>query len=567
MILFNPKKHNIKYGDEKTRAMMQKVIDHFEEKGLKSIKKDWHDKVWNYEFVNFMKENQVMATLMTPTGYGAEDSRWDTHRNVMFAEITGFYGITYWYTYQVSMLGLCPIWMGSNEEVKHRTARLLQAGEVFAFGLSEKEHGADIYSSDMMLYPQEDGTYKANGDKYYIGNGNEAAIASTFAKIEGSGEYVFFAVNSKHEKYECVKNTVNQQNYVAEYRLHDYPITRADIMEEGPKAWDDMLNTINVCKFNLGWGAIGIATHAFYEAISHAAGRNLYGKYVTDFPHVQKILVESYARIVAMKVFAERSIDYMRAANENDRRYLLFNPMVKMKVTREGESVVQSLWDVIAAKGFEADPFFEIAVNEIPMLPKLEGTVHVNIALIVKFMNNFLFNPGEFVEIGKMHDTENDDFLFNQGPTRGLGKIQFHDYNKAYDSMDTPNISIFKEQILGFKKFLTKATPDKNQTKDIDYLLTLGDLFCLIPYGQLIIENKDHMDLSDDLLETIFNSIICDFSKYATELMMKPSNSDTQRELAQAILRSPNPDTQLFERVWGEVYEYKDAYKMRDQDF
>jgi len=567
MILFNPKKHNIKYGDEKTRAMMQKVIDHFEEKGLKSIKKDWHDKVWNYEFVNFMKENQVMATLMTPTGYGAEDSRWDTHRNVMFAEITGFYGITYWYTYQVSMLGLCPIWMGSNEEVKHRTARLLQAGEVFAFGLSEKEHGADIYSSDMMLYPQEDGTYKANGDKYYIGNGNEAAIASTFAKIEGSGEYVFFAVNSKHEKYECVKNTVNQQNYVAEYRLHDYPITRADIMEEGPKAWDDMLNTINVCKFNLGWGAIGIATHAFYEAISHAAGRNLYGKYVTDFPHVQKILVESYARIVAMKVFAERSIDYMRAANENDRRYLLFNPMVKMKVTREGESVVQSLWDVIAAKGFEADPFFEIAVNEIPMLPKLEGTVHVNIALIVKFMNNFLFNPGEFVEIGKMHDTENDDFLFNQGPTRGLGKIQFHDYNKAYDSIDTPNISIFKEQILGFKKFLIKATPDKNQTKDIDYLLTLGDLFCLIPYGQLIIENKYHMDLSDDLLETIFNSIICDFSKYATELMMKPSNSDTQRELAQAILRSPNPDTQLFERVWGEVYEYKDAYKMRDQDF
>ncbi len=75
------------------------------------------------------------------------------------------------------------------------------------------------------------------------------------------------------------------------------------------------------------------------------------------------------------------------------------------------------------------------------------------------------------------------------------------------------------------------------------------------------------MGISHDLLETIFNFIICDFSKYATELMMKQSNSDSQRELAQAILRSPNPDTQLFERVWEEVYEYKDAYKMRDQDF
>ncbi len=155
---------------------------------------------------------------------------------------------------------------------------------MFAFGLSEKEHGADIYSSDMMLYPQADGTYKANGDKYYIGNGNEAALVSTFAKMADTGEYVFFVVDSKHKNYECIRNVVNEQNYVAEYALHDYPITDADITEKGQKAWDDMLNTINVCKFNLGFGAIGLCTHALYESIDHAANRNVYGKFVTDFP-------------------------------------------------------------------------------------------------------------------------------------------------------------------------------------------------------------------------------------------------------------------------------------------
>ncbi|MGM0418448.1 MAG: acyl-CoA dehydrogenase [Thermodesulfobacteriota bacterium] len=566
MILFNPKEHNIKYGDQKTRDMMQKVIDYFEEKGLKSIKKDWHEKEWNHDFVKFMKENQVMATLMTPSGYGAEDSRWDTHRNAMFAEVSAFYGITYWYTFQVSMLGLAPVWMGSNEEIKNKTAKLLQDGEVFAFGLSEKEHGADIYSSDMMLYPQEDGTYKANGDKYYIGNGNEAAIVSTFAKMADSGEYVFFGVDSKHEKYECVKNTVNHQNYVAEYVLHDYPITESDIMEKGQEAWDNMLNTINVCKFNLGWGSLGLATHAFYESIEHAANRNLYGNYVTDFPHIKRIFVDSYSRLIAMKVFSERAIDYMRAGSEKDRRYLLFNPMVKMKVTREGEKVVQDLWDVIAAKGFEAEPFFEVAAAETPMLPKLEGTVHVNMALIVKFMNNYLFNPGEFPEVGKMHDTVNDDFLFNQGPTKGLGKIQFHDYTKAYDFVDTPNLAVFKEQINAFKNFLMKATPDKKQAKDIDYLLNLGDLFCLIPYGQLIIENKDHMGVTDDMLDQIFDFMIRDFSSYATELMMKPSNTDDQREYAKALLKSPVPDEERFNKVWDEVYSLRDAYKMKDQE-
>ena len=151
-----------------------------------------------------------------------------------------------------------------------------------------------------------------------------------------TGDYVFFVVNSKHPKYECIRNVVNEQNYVAEYALHDYPITEADILEKGPKAWDDMLNTINICKFNLGWGAIGLCTHALYESIDHAANRNVYGKFVTDFPHVKRLFTDAYCRLVAMKLFAERASDYMRSASTEDRRYLLYNPMVKMKVTREG---------------------------------------------------------------------------------------------------------------------------------------------------------------------------------------------------------------------------------------
>ena len=566
-MLFNPKKHNFEYKDPKTRELMQKVIDFMEEKGLKSIKKDWHEKLWNHEFVEFMKENQVLATLMTPSGYGAEDSRWDTSRNIAFAEITAFYGITYWYTFQVSMLGLAPVWLGSNEEIKLKTAKLLQDGEVFAFGLSEKEHGADIYSSDMMLEPQSDGGYKANGDKYYIGNGNEAALVSTFGKMSDSGDYVFFGVDSKHPNYNCIKNTVNEQNYVSEYEVTDYPIAEADIMEKGSKAWDNMLNTINVCKFNLGFGAIGLCEHAFYEAIDHAANRNVYGSFVTDFPHVKRLFTDAYARLCAMKLFAERATDYMRSASTEDRRYLLFNPMVKMKVTSQGEDVINHLWDIIAAKGFEKEPFFEIAAHEIRMLPKLEGTVHVNMALIIKFMKNYFFNPAEFPDVPRRDDIANDDFLFNQGPTKGLSKIQFHDYNIAYASVDLPNVNVFKEQIASFKNFLIKASPDENQSKDIDYLLALGDCFTLVVYGQLILENKAIKNIDDDLIEEIFDVMIRDFSKYAVTILTKPSNSDTQRELSKELIKAPVPNAARFEKIYEEqIYALKGDYSMRDQE-
>lgn len=564
-MLFNPKEHNFKYRDETTQQLMQKVINFFEDKGLHSLKKDWHDKVWNHEFAEFMKENNVLATLMTPSGYGDSDARWDTYRNTKFAEIVAYYGITYWYTFQVSMLGLGPIWLGCNEPLKHKTAELLKEGKVFGFGLSEREHGADIYSSEMKLDPLSDGNYHGNGSKYYIGNGNEAALISTFAKRSDNDDYVFFTVDSRHPNYECVKNTVNEQIHVSEYNLHNYPITDADITEQGPKAWDDMLNTINVCKFNLGFGSIGLCEHAFYEAINHAANRYVYSKYVTDFPHVKRLFVDGYARLCAMKLFAERATDYMRAASEDDRRYLLFNPMVKMKVTSQGEDVINHLWDVIAAKGFEKEPFFEVAAHEIRMLPKLEGTVHVNMALIIKFMQNYLFNPKTLPDIGRRDEPVNDDFLFNQGPTKGLGRIQFHDYQQTYNKFDLPNVNIFQGQIEAFKNFLTKATPTAEQSKDIDYLLAVGECFTLIVYGHLILENAEIEQVDNALIEEIFDVLVRDMSHYAVNIMTKPSNSDEQSEKAKAIIQRPIANQQRFEKLWQEhVYSLKDAYKLKD---
>ncbi len=560
-MLFNPQKHNLEYSDPETRELMQKVIDFMENKGLKSIKKDWHEATWNHEFVAFMKEHQVLATLMTPKGYGPDNSRWDSSRIVAFAEITAFYGITYWYTFQVSMLGIVPVWLGSNDALKQKAVKLLQEGSVFAFGLSEKEHGADIYSSEMKLHAKAEGDYLANGSKYYIGNGNEARLVSTFGKMADSDDYVFFGVDAKHEKYECVKNTVHHANYVAEYKVEDYPVTDAEIMERGPKAWDNMLNTINVCKFNLGFGAIGLCEHAFFEAIDHAANREVYGNRVTDFPHVGRLFTDAYVKLCAMKLFAGRATDYMRSASAEDRRYLLFNPIVKMKVTSQGEEVINHLWDVIAAKGFESEPFFEIAASDIRMLPKLEGTVHVNMALVLKFMKNYFFAPTDMPEISRRSDACNDDFLFNQGPTKGLGSILFHDYKAVYQGCDLPNVKVFRSQIEAFVQLLSKAGPDKSQSKDIDYLLALGECFTLVVYGQLIIESSAHQDLSEGLLDEIFNVLVRDFSHYALSIFSKASSSEEQRERSMQMVKAPVANAAQSEAIYNtQVMTLKGQY-------
>jgi acyl-CoA dehydrogenase len=320
-----------------------------------------------------------------------------------------------------------------------------------------------------------------------------------------------------------------------------------------------------VGKFNLGWASIGICTHALYEAIDHAANRRLYGQFVTDFPHVQQLFVDAYTRLVAMKLFSLRASDYFRSASPRDRRYLLFNPMVKMKVTMQGERVIDALWDVIAARGFESEVYFEMAARDIRALPKLEGTAHVNMALVLKFMSNYLFDPTDYPEVPRRDDPADDSFFFDQGPTRGLGGIRFHDYRPVYDAVDAPNVRVFSEQIEALKQFLGTTPPDEGQQRDVDYLLSLGEVFTLVPYGHLILEAAALYQVSGAVVDQIFDFMVRDLSRYALDLYHKPSSTPEQMAMCLRMIRKPAVDRERYRQVWDrEVYALTGVYEMNE---
>jgi alkylation response protein AidB-like acyl-CoA dehydrogenase len=562
-LLLNPRTYDPDDLDPEARRLLRATIDWFEARGKAELKRTRHDREWYADFLDFMASEKAFATLLTP---GSQDGRWDTTRICAFGEVLAFYGLGYWYTWQVTILGLGPVWQSDNRAAKVRAAEILRQGGVFAFGLSEKEHGADIYSTDMVLTPDGDG-FRANGGKYYIGNGNVAGMVSVFgrrADVEGPEGYVFFAADSQHPAYELVQNVVSSQMYVSEFNLRDYPVAAADVLHTGPAAFDAALNTVNIGKFNLGFASIGICEHAFHEAITHADNRVLYGKQVTSFPHVRQAMTDAYARLVAMKLFADRATDYFRSATAEDRRYLLFNPLTKMKVTTEGERVIDGLWDVIAAKGFEKDTYFEAAAMDIRALPKLEGTVHVNMALVLTFLPTYLLQPTTLSDVPRRRDAADDAFLFHQGPARGLGKIRFADWRAPYDEFaDVPNVAVLREQADGLVELVTTAGPDEEQLRDLDLLLTLGELFTLVVYGQLILEQAAMTGLDRDLVDQVFDVLVRDFSAYAVGLHGKASSTKEQQAWALENVRKPAPDAGRYDRVWAQVRDLAGAYAMQ----
>ena len=189
--------------------------------------------------------------------------------------------------------------------------------------------------------------------------------------------------------------------------------------------------------------------------------------------------------------------------------------------------------------------------------------MHVNIALIVKFMANYFFNPADYPPVPRRDEPVNDDFLFDQGPARGLGKIRFHDYHPAFSCFDLPNIHIFKGQIAAFKELLAFATPDEAQQKDVDFLLALGEIFTLVVYAQLILENAKIYAINAPLLDQIFDFLVRDFSRHALNIYSKPISTPKQMEYCLKMICKPAVDHARFGQVWQEqVYPLKDAYEM-----
>ncbi len=578
-LLFDPNTYDPQQFDAETRRLLRATIDFFEGQGKKRVLDDDLKAQWPAAFVDFVKREKLFATFLTPSEFadGNPAKRWDGARNAALAEILGFYGLTYWYTEQVTILGLGPIWQSENKDAKLKAADDLEAGQVMAFGLSEREHGADVYNTDMVLTPASDEDradgilYRATGEKYYIGNGNVASMVSVFGRrgdIEGNDSYVFFAADSRHENYHLIDNVVHMQIYVSTFRLENYPVRTEDILHTGVEAFAAALNTVNVGKFNLCSASIGMAEHAFYEAITHAQNRILYGSPVTDFSHVRANFVDSYARLVAMKLFSRRAVDYFRSASLQDRRYLLFNPMTKAKVTMEAETVLRLLHDVIAAKGYEKNTMFREVAQLIGCLPRLEGTVHVNVGLVLKFMPNYMLNPLDYPDIPVRDDPADDVFFWNQGPTRGAGQIRFADWTATYEQHSgIPNIARFYEQAQAFRTLLTTAAPDAGQQRDLDFLLNVGHLFSLIVYGQLILEQAalsgQRGNIDADILDAIFDFQIRDFSAYAVALHGKPTSSQAQQDWAVGAIRKPVADADRFGRVWERVRAYDGAYEMR----
>ena len=516
-----------------------KLAQFFQAKGLSALKDEDRREQWYEDWLAYQAEHRLYAQLLCPEGNSTRQGAFDLLRYARFLELFAYFSPAHGYSLQVTFLGLFPILMGSSAPLKEEAIASLRAGGLLAFGVSERAHGSDLLGNEFTIKQAGPGRLVADGSKYYIGNSNAASIISILARRVDErlserarrAPFVLFALRPKQSSgYRNVRkiHTLGvRAGFVGEFEVKNHELPDRDVIADGRRAWDAVIGTVTLGKFFLGFGSIGICEHALEEAAIHLRGRILYGKPAIEMPHIRSAIARTYARITAMKLYAYRALDYVQAADETDRRYLLFCAVQKAKVSTEGLKVMDLLLDCIGAKGFESDTYFEMALRDAQLIPRLEGSTHINLGLTAQFIQRYFTQPDRSL-------TEPDSMTAQRTPHRdnpylmraragAINTIGFPHYLTAYRPlMAVPNVRLFAKQARALALFLRCGCATRAVKAGTETAIALGQCQATVAYAQLVAENALRLGIPREFISAMFELFVNDLSGTALALEGSP---------------------------------------------
>lgn len=515
--------------------LAQQMAEFFELKGLATIKGEDQREQWCQDWLAYQESRRLYAQLLTPRPYSQWNSGFDIFRYARFLEVCAYFSPSHGYSLHVTFLGLCSILKGANQELKREALEALEKGGLLAFGVSERKHGSDLLANEFTVTETGSGVFMAAGAKYYIGNSNAASIIAILARRENRRETsqsrraapVLFALRPGQApgfsgaRKICTLGV--RAAFVGEFEVKDHQFPASDVIAEGRQAWDAIFGTVTLGKFFLGFGSIGICEHAFTEASAHLRNRILYGKPAIEMPHIRALMVQAYARLTAMKLYAYRALDYVYSSGPDDQRYLLFAAVQKARLSTEGVKVVALLLECIGAKGFESQTYFEMALRDIQLFPGLEGSAHINLGLTAQFISRYFSDPNPGLagppSLAMRQGTAEKDALLLEPSGITAGAVGFPHFLDAYRALlRIANVRIFVTAAKAFQLMMRGRELDRKIRADTPAALALGHCQAIIAYAQLVAENAMLHEVPDPMASAMFHTLVADFGVAAMTL-------------------------------------------------
>ncbi|EKX68090.1 acyl-CoA dehydrogenase family protein [Streptomyces ipomoeae] len=284
-----------------------------------------------------------------------------------------------------TFLGAAPVWVAGTPDQAARLAERVRAGEAVCWGLTERDHGADLLANEFTAVADTDvdaaddgtstgtgntnghgdgsgGGWRLTGEKWLINNATRSTLACVLARTDPAGGgrgFSLFLVDKNQLPEASWRNLPKVRTHgirgadISGFALDGAPVPADALVGEQGDGIAVVLKTLQLTRIACTALSLGATDHALRLARDFATGRELYGRRLADVPHVRRILGRAAAAaliVEAVSVLSARSVHTLPGELST------ISALTKAYVPTLTQETLTSLGELLGVRGFLTSP-------------------------------------------------------------------------------------------------------------------------------------------------------------------------------------------------------------------
>jgi acyl-CoA dehydrogenase family member 9 len=264
---------------------------------------------------------------------------------------------------------------GTNEQ-KERFLPDLAAGRKLAgFALTESNAGSDAYHIESRAVAQPDGSWRLNGEKRFIGNGEKGSVFTTFARceIDGRDRHIALIVEKGMKGFEVGErfDTMGLRgNDLRRLYFNDVRVPSENVLGAPGEGFRIAMEVLNNGRIGLGTGSVGATKGLLDRAIDHVKERRQF-----DGPLADLELVQDKIGWMVSYLFGLESMTYLTCGlvDAGVPDYSLESAVCKVAGTEFLWYAANRVLQLKGGEGYMRDQPYEKILRDIRIFPIFEG--------------------------------------------------------------------------------------------------------------------------------------------------------------------------------------------------
>src|SRR5947209_15839859 len=299
-----------------------------------------------------------------------------------FAQIDATLSVVMGVHQSIGMKGI--ILFGTEEQKARFLPDLCSGARLAAFALTEPGAGSDAYHLESRAVRQPDGSWRLNGEKRYIGNGDRAGVLVTFARCEVDGEdrHIALIVEKGMDGFEVGHryDTMGLRgNDLRRLRFEDVRIPPENVLGQPGEGFNIAMQVLNNGRLSLGTGSVGASKWLLDRAIAHVTERRQFGRPLADFELVQEKIGWMVSFTFGLESMAYLTTGLVDAGVPD---YSLESAICKVAGTEFIWYAANRVLQLKGGEGYMRDEPYEKLLRDIRIFPIFEGANDVMRAFI-----------------------------------------------------------------------------------------------------------------------------------------------------------------------------------------